>query len=268
VRRWGACRRVRGSHDRRRMVDEPAILADTYTRPRHETHRRPDFRPRLQHGGHRAALRGRGLAGTVVAVIANRPTRRPGVCACSTASPAWSTTAAWPERAAFDAALARAIDAHEPDLVVLAGFMRILGAASSPLRRPAAEHPSVAAAGLPGPAHPPPRLEAGCKLAGATVHFVTPELDHGPIVMQAVVPVQPGDDEHVLAARVLATEHVIYPQSVRWFVEGLVLRRGRVRSSVSRSEGPAWWRTPRCGSTDNDAPPPCWTWPPNCCATS
>jgi phosphoribosylglycinamide formyltransferase-1 len=65
---------------------------------------------------------------------------------------------------------------------------------------------------------------------GATVHFVTPELDHGPIVMQSVVPVQPGDDEHTLAARVLATEHVIYPRSVRWFVEGrLVLDGGVVR---------------------------------------
>jgi phosphoribosylglycinamide formyltransferase-1 len=64
---------------------------------------------------------------------------------------------------------------------------------------------------------------------GATVHFVTPELDHGPIVMQSVVPVRPGDDENTLAARVLATEHVIYPQSVRWFVGGkLRLEDGRV----------------------------------------
>ena len=62
-------------------------------------------------------------------------------------------------------------------------------------------------------------LDAGCKLAGATVHFVTPELDHGPIVIQAVVPVRPGDDEVTLAERVLAQEHVIYPRAVRWFVE-------------------------------------------------
>jgi hypothetical protein len=73
-------------------------------------------------------------------------------------------------------------------------------------------------------------LEAGCQLAGATVHFVTPELDHGPIVMQSAVPVLPGDDEHTLAARVLATEHLIYPRSVRWFVQGrLSLEGGVVR---------------------------------------
>jgi phosphoribosylglycinamide formyltransferase-1 len=73
-------------------------------------------------------------------------------------------------------------------------------------------------------------LDAGCKLAGATVHFVTAELDHGPIVMQSVVPVRDGDDAATLAARVLDTEHRIYPRSVRWFVEGrLQVERGVVR---------------------------------------
>ena len=73
--------------------------------------------------------------------------------------------------------------------------------------------------------------------AGATVHFVTPELDHGPIVMQSVVPVRPGDDEAALAARVLATEHVIYPLSVRWFVEGkLSLAGGLVRHVEGASQ--------------------------------
>jgi hypothetical protein len=72
-------------------------------------------------------------------------------------------------------------------------------------------------------------LRAGCKAVGATVHLVTAELDHGPIVMQSVVPVRPGDDEQSLAARVLATEHVIYPLSVQWFVTGkLRLVDGRV----------------------------------------
>ncbi len=126
-----------------------------------------------------------------------------------------------PSRDAFDAELARVIDSHAPDLVVLAGFMRILGAAF--VQRYAGRllniHPSLLPSftGL----HTHRRaLAAGCKSAGATVHLVTAELDHGPIVMQSVVPVRPGDDEHLLAARVLATEHVIYPQSVRWFVEG------------------------------------------------
>ena len=124
-------------------------------------------------------------------------------------------------RDAFDAELARVIDSHAPDLVVLAGFMRILGAAF--VQRYEGRllniHPSLLPAftGL----HTHRRaLAAGCKAVGATVHLVTTELDHGPIVMQSVVPVRPGDDEHTLAARVLATEHVIYPQSVHWFVEG------------------------------------------------
>ena len=73
-------------------------------------------------------------------------------------------------------------------------------------------------------------IEAGCKLAGATVHFVTPELDHGPIIAQAVVPILPGDSETTLAARVLAREHRIYPRAVRWLVEGLL----RVDAGVVR----------------------------------
>ena len=135
---------------------------------------------------------------------------------------------AQPSRDAFDAELARAIDHHVPDLVVLAGFMRILGAAfvQHYEGRLLNIHPSLLPSftGL----HTHRRaLAAGCKAAGATVHLVTFELDHGPVVMQSVVPVLPGDDEHLLAARVLATEHVIYPQSVRWFVEGkLRLRDG------------------------------------------
>jgi phosphoribosylglycinamide formyltransferase 1 len=127
---------------------------------------------------------------------------------------------AYPDRAAFDAELARVIDAHAPDLVVLAGFMRILTADF--VRHYAGRllniHPSL----LPafGGLHTHRRaIEAGCKFAGATVHFVTPELDHGPIVMQVAVPVLPDDDEDRLAQRVLAQEHIIYPRAVRWFVE-------------------------------------------------
>lgn len=127
----------------------------------------------------------------------------------------------FPDRAAFDTALAQLIDGYAPDLVVLAGFMRILteGFVRHYEGRLLNIHPSL----LPafGGLHTHQRaIEMGCKVAGATVHFVTPALDHGPIVMQAVVPVLPGDDEDTLAERVLSREHVIYPQSVRWFIEG------------------------------------------------
>lgn len=127
---------------------------------------------------------------------------------------------AYADRERFDAALAEAIDAHAPDVVVLAGFMRILTAGF--VQRYAGRllniHPSLlpAFSGL----HTHRRaLEAGCKLAGATVHYVTAELDHGPIVAQAVVPVLPGDTERTLAARVLAIEHRLYPMAVRWAIE-------------------------------------------------
>jgi phosphoribosylglycinamide formyltransferase-1 len=130
---------------------------------------------------------------------------------------------AFASRDAFDAALAETIDAQHADLVVLAGFMRILGAGF--VRRYEGRmlniHPSLlpAFAGL----HTHRRaMEAGCKVSGATVHFVTPDLDHGPIVLQSVVPVLPDDTEATLAARVLATEHRIYPQAVSWFVRGLL----------------------------------------------
>lgn len=134
-------------------------------------------------------------------------------------------------RASFDEALAQAIDTFKPDLVVLAGFMRILGA--SFVQRYAGRllniHPSLLPA-FPGLNTHQRALEAGCKVAGATVHFVTSELDHGPIVMQSVVPVRANDDAHTLAERVLRTEHVIYPQSVRWFVQGeLVVEGAQVR---------------------------------------
>jgi len=134
-------------------------------------------------------------------------------------------------REAFDAALAQAIDAFQPDVVVLAGFMRIL-TAGFVLRyqgRMLNIHPSLLPA-FPGLDTHARALQAGAKLHGATVHFVTPELDHGPIVIQAAVPVLPRDDEAQLAARVLAEEHRIYPQAVRWFLEGkLVIEGGVVR---------------------------------------
>jgi phosphoribosylglycinamide formyltransferase-1 len=134
-------------------------------------------------------------------------------------------------REAFDAALAQAIDGFQPDLIALAGFMRIL-TAGFVLRytgRLLNIHPSLlpAFAGLDTHAR---ALEAGVKLHGCTVHFVTAQLDHGPIVIQAAVPVFRQDDETELAARVLAQEHRIYPQAARWFLDGkLVLEGGVVR---------------------------------------
>jgi len=125
------------------------------------------------------------------------------------------------DREAFDAELARVIEQFSPDALVLAGFMRILtpGFVKRFERRMLNIHPSLLPAftGL----HTHRRaLEAGCKLAGTTVHFVTAELDHGPIVAQAVVPVLAHDTEQTLAARVLTFEHLIYPKAVRWLVEG------------------------------------------------
>jgi phosphoribosylglycinamide formyltransferase 1 len=180
-----------------------------------------------------------GWPAQVLAVIANRP----GAAGLAWAAARGIATAvvdhqAFASREAFDDALAAAIDSHDPQLVVLAGFMRVLGTAF--VQRYAGRllniHPSLLPA-FPGLHTHRRALEAGCKAVGATVHFVTPELDHGPIVMQSVVPVRAGDDEHTLAARVLATEHVIYPQAVRWFVEGkLRVEAGIVRQTDGASQ--------------------------------
>ncbi len=124
-------------------------------------------------------------------------------------------------REAFDAALAQVIDGLAPDLLVLAGFMRILtpGFVQRYAGRMLNIHPSLLPA-FPGLHTHRRAIEAGCKVAGTTVYVVTPELDHGPIVAQAVVPVRPDDTEDTLAARVLVMEHRLYPRAVRWWVEG------------------------------------------------
>jgi phosphoribosylglycinamide formyltransferase-1 len=156
----------------------------------------------------------------MVAVLSNRA-EAPGLGVAAEAGISTRVVdhCAHPDRSSFDAALADAIDACEPDLVLLSGFMRILGDAF--VRRYEGRmlnvHPSLlpAFSGL----HTHRRaLEAGCQVAGATVHFVTPTLDHGPIVAQAVVPVRHGDSAESLAERVLAAEHQLYPTAVRWFV--------------------------------------------------
>ena len=118
-------------------------------------------------------------------------------------------------REAFDAALMTEIDKHQPNLVVLAGFMRILtpGFVAHYEDRLLNIHPSLLPA-FPGLHTHERAIEAGCKFAGATVHRVTAELDHGPILAQAVVPVLPDDTADTLAARVLTQEHLIYPKAV------------------------------------------------------
>jgi len=168
----------------------------------------------------------------VVAVIANRP-EAAGLdfAAAHGIATAVVDHKAFATREAFDAALRETVDAFRPDLLVLAGFMRVLGLEF--VRRYDGRllniHPSLlpAFAGLRTHRR---AIEAGCKVAGATVHFVTAEVDHGPIVAQAVVPVLPEDNEDSLAARVLAREHEIYPLVLRWFIEGqLRLNEGVVR---------------------------------------
>ena len=168
----------------------------------------------------------------VAAVIANRPDAAGLQVAASLGIPtAVVDHRRFPDRLSFDTALANLIDGFAPDLVVLAGFMRVL---TDPFvaryaGRMLNVHPSLLPSFAGLKTHQQ-ALDAGVRLHGATVHFVTPTLDHGPIVAQAVVPVCDGDDAAALAARVQAAEHVIYPRAVRWFVEGrLALDNLRVR---------------------------------------
>ncbi len=134
------------------------------------------------------------------------------------------------DRATFDAQLGNEIERHCPDLVVLAGYLRILSPAFVTRfeGRLLNIHPSLLPA-FPGLKTHERALAEGVKIHGCTVHFVTAELDHGPIVVQAAVPVRADDTPESLAARVLAQEHRIYPLAIRWFAEGrLVNNRGRV----------------------------------------
>jgi phosphoribosylglycinamide formyltransferase-1 len=137
----------------------------------------------------------------------------------------------FPTREEFDAALQREIDRFAPDLVVLAGFLRILTApfVAHYAGRMLNIHPSLLP-DFPGLHTHRQALDAGVKRHGATVHFVTADLDHGPVVAQAEVPVLADDSEEALAARVLEQEHLIYPRAVRWFIEGrLSVENGQVR---------------------------------------
>ncbi|MDO5623342.1 MAG: phosphoribosylglycinamide formyltransferase [Pseudomonadota bacterium] len=167
------------------------------------------------------------LQARVAAVISNRPdakglafAREHGIAAAAVDHKAFAS------REAFDAALAAEIDTHDPHghpaLVVLAGFMRILtpGFVAHYAGRLVNIHPSLLPA-FPGLHTHQRAIDEGCQLAGATVHQVTAELDHGHILAQAAVPVLPGDTADALAARVLTQEHLIYPRAVMELIQKL-----------------------------------------------
>ncbi len=191
-------------------------------------------------GSNMEAILAARLPARVAAVISNDPDAK----GLATAGAHGITTAVvphrgFPDRAAFDTALAAAIDAHRPDLVVLAGFMRIL--TDDFVRRYPGRlvniHPSLLPA-FPGLHTHRQALAAGVRIHGCTVHFVTPALDNGPIIVQAAVPVLPDDSEDTLAARVLREEHRIYPQAIRWFCEGRLALSADGRATVSKARLP------------------------------
>ena len=188
-----------------------------------------------------AVVRGE-LPVRIAAVISNRPDAK-GLEAAAAQGVATAVVdhKAYAGREAFDAALAACIDGYAPDLVVLAGFMRIL--TEDFVRHYEGRllniHPSLLPS-FPGLHTHQRALEEGVRIHGCTVHFVTPALDHGPVVVQAAVPVLDSDDEAALAARVLQQEHIVYPLAVRWFAEGRVrLEGGRVRLDAERPQPPA-----------------------------
>jgi phosphoribosylglycinamide formyltransferase 1 len=152
----------------------------------------------------------------IAAVISNRPAAK-GLALARESQIATEVVdhTRFDSREAFDAELAQAIDRHQPALLVLAGFMRVLtpGFVERYRGRLLNIHPSLLPA-FPGLHTHQRALDAGCKIAGATVHQVTSELDYGPILEQAAVPVLPGDTAETLGARVLTQEHLIYPRAI------------------------------------------------------
>ncbi|MBA9844259.1 MAG: phosphoribosylglycinamide formyltransferase [Ralstonia sp.] len=185
------------------------------------------------------ACQAEGWSGRIAAVISNRPEAAGLKFAASHGiATAVVDHKAFPDRDSFDAALAQVIDGFSPDLVVLAGFMRILtpGFAKRYAGRMLNIHPSLLPC-FPGLHTHEAALAMGVKVHGATVHFVTADLDHGPIVLQAIIDVRQDDTPDSLAGRLLAQEHTIYPRAVRWFVEGrLSIEDGVVRVSPDESQ--------------------------------
>lgn len=141
------------------------------------------------------------------------------------------------DRASFDAALALVIDSYQPDFVVLAGFMRILTDqfVNHYRGRLINIHPSLLPAYAGMNTHER-ALQDGVKIHGCTVHFVTPELDCGPIIIQAAVPVRVQDTVQTLSARVLGQEHIIFPRAIRWLCEGKVSLNAAGRTVISGTE--------------------------------
>jgi phosphoribosylglycinamide formyltransferase-1 len=168
----------------------------------------------------------------IAAVISNRPDAAGLAYARERGVPTQVVDhKAFASRSEFEARLREVIDAEQPHIVALAGFMRVLGAdfVQHYAGRLVNIHPSLLPA-FPGLDTHRRAIEAGCKVAGATVHWVTAEVDHGPILAQAVVPVLPDDTPEVLAERVLRKEHLLYPMAVRWMVdEQLRLDQGVLR---------------------------------------
>lgn len=190
-----------------------------------------------------AALREERWPAAIACVIADQP----GAQGLALAGRAGLATAlvergAHARRDDFERALAAAIDAHRPDAVVLAGFMRVLGAAFVERYdgRLLNIHPSLLPA-FPGLDTHRRALQAGVAVHGATVHFVVPAVDAGPIIAQAAVPVRPEDDEQALAARVLAAEHRLYPMALRWHLEGRLRRQGACVTLADPRPGEARW---------------------------
>lgn len=168
------------------------------------------------------ATQSAGYPAEVVGVVSNKA-EAPGLQLARDADISVSVlpNADYADRASYDQALQAAVDAYAPDLVILAGFMRILTPefVAHYAGRMINIHPSLLPAftGL----HTHQRaLDAGVRVHGCTVHFVTAELDHGPMIAQAAVPVLESDDARTLGARVLSVEHQLYPMAVRWFAEG------------------------------------------------
>lgn len=190
-------------------------------------------------GSNMRSLLDAGLPGQCAAVISNRPdavgldyARSRGVAAIVVDHRQFSS------REDFDTALAAEIDSHEADLVLLAGFMRVLteGFVRHFEGRLLNIHPSLLPS-FPGLTTHAKAIAAGVRVHGCTVHFVTPALDAGPIVIQAAVPVLDDDSEETLGARVLAQEHLVYVQAARWFLDGrLSIQGNRVLLVGARPE--------------------------------
>lgn len=178
------------------------------------------------------------LPAQICAVISNDPAAKGLVTAAEHGiSTAVVDHRQFKQRADFDAALAQTIDVHRPDIVVLAGFMRVLtdDFVNRYRGRLINIHPSLLPSFTGLHTHRQ-ALAAGVRVHGCTVHFVTPQLDHGPIIIQAAVPVLPDDNEDALAARVLAEEHRIYPQALRWLCEDRVTVAADGRVSVAGAQ--------------------------------